>query len=431
MKKFCRYILLITGVIFLLAITGCGGEETKKKTPAKPKPTEAVSKTEKVLAVVNYIDLENRNLSFKNVDTGAEEFYAYTNGTEFLSRNDVAMAAAQIKTGDVIDLYYDSTSLIITKMQLSKNKDVWENGRVTSFSVDENTNSMKIGKTMYFYTEGVGVYSEGEEIDIMELNNSMDLLDVKGYKNQVVSIVVDKGHGYVSLSGDTLFIGGLVSISGILARKIEPDMLLPVTEGEYLLEVVNGDYKAEKQIKVERGRETIVDFSDIPANVVKTGNVKFIIDVEEAELTIDGTAYNYSKILTLKTGTHKVVAKASGYKDYTMEIDVKAEYQVINISMKKGENETSSGKEEETTKPEQPTVVEGETYVSKINDVTVLGPKGGLVYFDGTYKGVAPVTFDMVTGAHVISILYNKQINSYSVNLSEGADDVTYDFTDK
>ena len=64
MKKFCRYILLITGVIFLLAITGCGGEETKKKTPAKPKPTEAVSKTEKVLAVVNYIDLENRNLSF-------------------------------------------------------------------------------------------------------------------------------------------------------------------------------------------------------------------------------------------------------------------------------------------------------------------------------------------------------------------------------
>ena len=230
----------------------------------------------------------------------------------------------QIQTGDVIDLYYKSTSLVITKIQISKNKDVWDNLNVTSFNVDENTGSMKIGKTMYFYTEAIGVYSEGEEIDIMELNNSMDHLIIRGYKNQVVSIIVDKGHGYVSLSGDTLFIGGLISIGGILARKIEPEMLLPVTEGEYLLQVNNGDYKAEKQIKVERGRETIVDFSDVPANVTETGNVKFVIDVEEAELTIDGIAYNYSKILTLKTGTHEVLVKASGYKDYKTEIEVTA-----------------------------------------------------------------------------------------------------------
>ena len=431
MKRFARYILLITGILLLSVMTGCGKEETPEKKPAKPKPTEAVDKTEKVLAVVNYIDLENMNLSFKNVESGADEFYTYTNGTEFFSRNDVAMAAAQIQTGDVIDLYYKSTSLVITKIQISKNKDVWDNLNVTSFNVDENTGSMKIGKTMYFYTEAIGVYSEGEEIDIMELNNSMDHLIIRGYKNQVVSIIVDKGHGYVSLSGDTLFIGGLISIGGILARKIEPEMLLPVTEGEYLLQVNNGDYKAEKQIKVERGRETIVDFSDVPANVTETGNVKFVIDVEEAELTIDGIAYNYSKILTLKTGTHEVLVKASGYKDYKTDIEVKAEYQVVNIAMKKGENETSTGKQEETTKAEKPTAVEGETYVSQKNNVSVIRPKGGLVYFDGTYKGVAPVKFDMITGTHVISILSDNKINSYTVNLVEGADDVTYDFTDK
>lgn len=428
MKKFRKYILLILGMVFILALTGCG-EETPKKKPSKPKQTESVSKSAKALAVVNYIDLENKNLSFINVETGIEDFFSYNNGTEFLNRSDVAIAAAQIKTGDVIDLYYDSNSLVINKIQLSRNKDVWENGKVTVFQIDENTNSMKIGKTMYYYDDNVGVYSDGEELDIMELNNTMDQLVVRGYKNQVVSIVVDKGHGYVSLSGDTLFIGGLLSIDGVLARKIEPEMLLSVTEGEYVLQVINGEYRAEKNLKVERDKETIVDFSDVQANVVETGNVKFVIDVVGADLTIDGNAYNYANILTLKTGTHKVVIKAAGYQDYVANLEVKAEYQVVNISMTKGEAITKP--EEETTGAEKPTIVEGETYVSSINDVTVLGPEGGMVYFDGTYMGVAPVTFDMVTGAHVISILYDKKINSYSVNLVEGADDVTYDFTDK
>ena len=54
-----------------------------------------------------------------------------------------------------------------------------------------------------------------------------------------------------------------------------------------------------------------------------------------------------------------------------------------------------------------------------------------MVYFDSTYVGIAPVTFDMVTGTHVISILNGTEINSYTVTLAEGGDDVEYDFTNK
>ena len=39
--------------------------------------------------------------------------------------------------------------------------------------------------------------------------------------------------------------------------------------------------------------------------------------------------------------------------------------------------------------------------------------------------------FPLVTGEHIISILSGTKINSYTVNLADGADDVTYDFTDK
>ena len=282
---------------------------------------------------------------------------------------------------------------------MSPSKDVWENSKVTTFAINDNDGAIKIGQTMYYYTDGIVVLSGDEEIDITELNNAMDQLVVRGYKNQVVSVVVEKGHGYVSLTGDSLFIGGLINVGNVLARRIEPDMLLPVTEGEYLLEVVNGDYKSEKKITVERGKETVVDFSDVPANVTQTGNIRFMIDVQGASLYIDGMAYDYSSIITLKNGKHNVVVHAEGYSDYKQVIDVESRYMTVNISMTKGDNETTSSEEPTTTK------VEGETYVSSKNKVTVKGPANAVVYFDGTYKGVAPVSFPLVTGEHIISCL--------------------------
>jgi hypothetical protein len=374
--------------------------------------------------VVRDNDTENRRLAFVNIADGARETYRYTNGTSFLSRNKGVLSSEQIRKGDVVDIIYDG-SHEISSIQVSPSKDVWENSKVTTFAINDNDGAIKIGQTMYYYTDGIVVLSGDEEIDITELNNAMDQLVVRGYKNQVVSIVVEKGHGYVSLTGDSLFIGGLINVGNVLARRIEPDMLLPVTEGEYLLEVVNGDYKSEKKITVERGKETVVDFSDVPANVTQTGNIRFMIDVQGASLYIDGMAYDYSSIITLKNGKHNVVVHAEGYSDYKQVIDVESRYMTVNISMTKGDNESTSSKEPTTTK------VEGETYVSSKNKVTVKGPANAVVYFDGTYKGVAPVSFPLVTGEHIISILSGTKINSYTVNLADGADDVTYDFTDK
>ena len=304
---------------------------------------------------------------------------------------------------------------------------MWVNPKVTAFSVDEKNQAMKIGKTMYYYTSQTLILSDGKEIDVRELNNSMDCLSVTGYDNKIVSIVVDKGHGYLSLTGDSLFVGGLINVGGVLARKIEAEMLLTVTEGSYKVEVVNGQYKAEKYVTIKRGEEYVLDFSDVAANVTQTGNIKITVDVKGARLYIDGNAYNYSSILTLKTGKHDIRVSAEGYDDYVKTIEIKDGYQILDISMKESTSEegTTATPEKETT------AVEGETVVSKINDVTVKGPVGAMVYFDGSYKGVAPVSFDMVTGTHVISILNKNKINSYTVTLAEGGDDVVYDFTDK
>ena len=423
MKKVLSVMALIIVMAAAFCLCSCSNND-KENNESFRRPTKEQNTTAKLVAVLTDIDEDNKSISFTAVENGDDNVYSYNNATEVYSKSKVAMSIAQLEPGDVVDLYYNTGSLIITKLQISTDDDVWENGKVTSFKINDIEQEMKIGKTLYYFTSQIAVFSEGRPIKINELTE-MDQLTVRGYKNQVVSIVVDKGHGYVTLTGESLFVGGLINIGGVLARNIESGMLLSVTEGTYLVQVVNGNYKADKYVTVRRGEESVVDFSDVVAEIHEKGNVKFNIDVAKAKLYIDGNAYDYSSILTLPTGEHKIKVTASGYDDYEAKINIEAKYQAFNISLTEGDSS------EDETETESETVVAGEDKVSKINDVTVTGPVGGSVYFDGTYMGTAPVTFDMVTGTHVISILYNKKINSYTVNLEEGANDVEYDFSDK
>lgn len=422
-----RKVIMPIVVVILLGLSFVLSSCSSSSSTVIPYTTEHEESTEsgtdiKVTAVISQIDLDTKSVSFSEVGTEAEFIYPYDGGTTFYSKSDIAMAATQIEAGDIVDLYYDSGSHMIHKIQISTNEEVWTNSKVTSFKFDDTTHSMTIGKSLYSYSEKTLVVSDGEIISVMEIN-AMDQLVVNGYGNNIESIVVEKGHGYITLEGDQFFIGGLVNVDGILVKEIEENMMLIVTEGNHKVSVVNGDYESEKSITVVRNQEIKVDFSDVKAIVTETGSVKFIIDVD-AILYIDNVEVDYSSIVNLDTGTHSIIIVSDDYDTYTDIIDVQSGYQTVTYSLGSDTDETTTDSTETTT------VVEGETVVSSINDVTVSGPEGGYIYFDGTYMGVAPVTFDLVTGSHVISILADNEINSYTVYLAEGGDDVIYDFGD-
>lgn len=426
-----RYIIM-AGVILMagLILTACASTSSTRHRIKDQEETKAVKSPEDMGIIIN-VDYENNNITLGGIEDGEKTIYSYNSGTTAYTKSGSAMSMAQLSAGDIVDITYNTNSYVLEKIQISNDKNVWENTKVTSFSVDEAARSMKIGQTLYAYTDNTLIFSQGEKIDISELNKE-DQLIVRGYGTKVVSIVVDKGHGYITLSGEQLFIGGYVDVGGRVVKVIEDDMLIIVQEGSYKVEVRNGDYIADKQVEVTRDNNTVVDFSDVAPNVTATGNVRFNIDVDNAVLYVDGVQMSATDVLTLTTGSHKISIVAEGYDDYSDTIEVGTKYQIVDINLKStSETETETEGETETESSTEPVTDSSGDVVSQINDVTVSGPVGGYVYFDGKYMGVAPVTFDMITGSHVISVLYNSQIKSYSVNLAEGGDDVVYDFTDK
>ncbi len=451
------YILICT-----CALCGCNGMGSTNKKPVKPiiQETTQDAKDKNILCVITGVDEENSLIEFYKVDTEETNRYSYNAGTKVLTKAGRDISIKSVQKGSIVDLYYDPNTYIISKVQISKDKKVWENSKVTSFFVDETTKSLKVGSSLYYFKDDVFVVSDDKKISIKQLTQG-DTLIVRGIDNRIISIVVDKGHGYLTLEGEDIFIGGLVDVGGTMVKVIEEDMLLIVPEGVYKVEVRKDKNIAEKYVTVVRGEQCVADFSDVAANVTTTGSVKFNVNIKEAKLYIDNIGRNHSKTLTLTTGKHTIVVVADGYNTYKSTIEVESGHKSIDIILNKDE-ESETGSEKETTSKEEPAtqdneqetttqeketasqedeketekpttgaVGEQETIVSKINDVTIVGPVGGLVYFDSEYKGVAPVTFDMITGTHVISIISSGGIESYTVTLVEGAADVKYDFSKK
>ena len=469
MKKtvFIFICLLICCGVF----SGCNSMGSTNKKPVKPITQETTkdAKDKKILCVVTGIDEANSLIEFYKVDTEETNRYSYDAGTKVLTKAGRDISIQSVPKGGVVDLYYDPNTYIISKVQISKEKKVWENSKVTSFFVDETTKSLKVGTSLYYFKDDVYVVSDGKEISIKQLTQG-DTLIVRGIDNRIISIEVDRGHGYLTLEGEDIFIGGLVDVGGTMVKVIEEDMLLIVPEGVYKVEVRKDNTIAEKYVTIVRGEQCIADFSDVAANVTTTGSIKFNVNIKDAKLYIDNIGRNHLNTLTLTTGKHTIVVMADGYNTYKSTIEVEAGHKSIDIILNVDE-ESETGTEKETASKEEPTTQEGEketttqgneketasqeaeqetttqsgetekptsgavgeqeTIVSKINDVTIIGPVGGLVYFDSEYKGVAPVTFDMVTGTHVISIISSGGIESYTVTLVEGAADVTYDFSKK
>lgn len=413
---------ILTVLCFLLICLCLGACQGKKSTWYKqPETTTSVdnSKDASILAVVTSTDIDNQKISFYRVDIEENYTCFYNAGTIVRTKTGRISTVESLPLGSVVNIEYVPETNTVTTIQISNDKNIWENGKVTNFSVDDTTRSIKVGSSLYYYKDDVCVISNGRCIDVSELTEG-DQLVVRGQGERILSIVVDKGHGYISLKGAEIFVGGLVDVGGTTVKVIEDNMLLIVQEGVHRVEVRNGETIAEKYVTVVRDEQCVADFSDIAANVTVTGTVKINVNISNATVYIDNVKRDHSSVITLVSGKHKLEVSADGYVTYTGTIDVGSTHQSIDIKLGVDEE----GSSEETTK-------ENETVVSKVNDVTVVGPKGAMVYFDSTYVGIAPVTFDMVTGTHVISILNGTEIKSYTVTLTEGGSDVEYDFTDK
>lgn len=460
LQNFFLGILIVAGIVlcaFLFASEkaekdAAASTATKAATGQKPTapiinaPTTATDlHTE--LAVITYVSADTNRLSIRAYDEGVDRTFYIEKPALIYTEFGNAMTLAQLYAGDVINVTYDSIGNTVTEIHLSD--EVRCHMAVSDVTVNTSYRMLSLYGKNYEYARNVVVVSDNELITPEQLS-SKDVFNLYEKDGKVVSVVVTRGHGYISLTGVDLFIGGYVNIGSENIKNIEKNMMITVTEGSYKVAVSKDRYYGAKTVTVNRNQVTTVDFSEFVADTVENGNVLFDIDVDGAILYLNGKETDYTDgMLTLPVGTYTVRVSADGYDNYQDKIEVKSEYQKVNIRMKKEEETTTAAQStsaaQETTQgstAQQTTTAssngvtsqyetETTTIVSTKNRVYIDGPAGSSIYFDDTYLGVAPLDFAMVTGSHTFIVISGTTIKSYAVNLVEGADDVRYDFTPK
>lgn len=466
-----QYILLLLTVAFTFTACGTASEEKVIDADASveqhmdylPGDYDSADR-----AVIYEKNMEDKEITFFNLDVYKTYTLAYDGTSTLHDKYGNALSMSQVKEGDIVDITFLKTPKTLTSLAVSE--DSWYQTDVSRVDIHTGKQTIEVGSQTYKFTDNTLLLSEGKRIELMDIHES-DILTVNGMGKEVLSLVVDKGHGYLRLKNDESFIGGWIEVGQSVIRTIEEDMLLVVPEGTYDMNVSNNGISGTKEVTIVRNQETEVDIGEFKGEEPQSGMVIFTVNPSEATVYIDGTQTDISQPVTLEYGIHQIIARATGYGTVTTYVKVGQPSAGIDITLDPVEEDEEETVSDNETEEDDDTTTEssdsstnnsdssksdndssdddtkkdsndedsddkdseddGETIsaIEATYKIYIDNPSGFEIYFDGNYKGIAPVSFKKELGSHVVTIRKDGYVTrSYTVEVEDDQSDVTFSF---
>ena len=363
---------------------------------------------------------EENTLTFLNLELERRYTLSLDGTTRIYDKYGGSLTLEQIKTGDIVDITFLKSKKHLTTMQLSPQ--AWTYEDVERFEIDPVRSEVTIGSQTYKLTSITQYLSGSRNIESMDLNLS-DVLTFMGIGSQVLTVRVEKGHGYLRLRNDESFVGGWIEVGQTLIQRITEDMLLLVPEGSYEVNITNKGGGGVKSVIINRNAETVLDIGDLEIPEPEYGMVLFSMSPSSAELYIDGSQVDPSGPVNLEYGLHQIIARATGYKSITQYIRVAKESDGFNVVLE------ANGTETETVQTPKP--ADNQTTTTDYYKIYIDAPEGVEVYLDGNYKGISPCSFAKAAGTHVITLRKTGYVTrSYTITVDSEQKDISYSFAD-
>lgn len=447
-----------TGVLLgavILALGGCGflspggQEETHESLTGVVTVSPGIYDSEDTAIVVKK-DVEASTIQLQNLATGKKYTLNYDGATHIYDKHEQAISLGQVELGSIVTARFYKPKKLLASLKVDAQATHFE--ELEGYTLDTKRGTLSVGETVYNLSNHLVILSEEEQVELMDINQ-LDVLSVWGYNNQIYSICVEQGHGYLRLQNDTYFVDGWVEIGQKIIRKITEDMLIVVPEGKLTVKVSHNGSSAVQEITFPKNEEIAWDLGDVEITEVQKGNIFFTIEPADAKVTIDGKNVDTSLPVELEYGVHQMTVTAEGYDTLAQYIKVREASVNINMELDKSEgteNEENTEGSDEKNDSEDETESdaddksasdkeenkdrEKETAVASAsgkNQVNIDSPEGVEVYLDGNYIGIAPVSFSKEAGNYVITLRKTGyQTRSYTVQVDDEEEDVNYSFTE-
>lgn len=412
----------------LLAVSGCSN--TTVRRTVRPGNTAPVDEPEysALQGVVIQNDVSRRQMILQELGSDIQTTLSYDATTQVTDKYGSLKTGEEVEAGEILEADYTPGMGRIATMQVPEG--VWEYQEVSKYSIDNEQKSMEFAQRKYQYSSQTYIGSSGQTIELMELNKQ-DVLTVRGIDYSVYSIVRTKGHGYIRLKNYSDFVGGMIEIGNGIILPVTKNMLLTVREGTYRVVLCKGSMSAVKTATVQMDKEVTLDFSDYQPSAQRIAKVTFQIDPKGADLTINGTAVDYSKPLPLLYGSYRISVTMTGYTEWSGIMKVREPSPTIKINLIDEDADVVDTKKGKEDNSQESTSNEVTKKIDSDHTITVSAPEGAEVYLDNVYKGLVPCTFTKVIGSQTLTLRRDGYVTkSYSIDILDDDKDSTLTFAD-
>lgn len=412
--------------------------------------------SEDTAILLNY-NSEEQNIQFQNIQTAKKYTLSFDGATRLYDKYGQPATLAQLTPGMLVKIQFFKEKKHLTT--LSESTDGFHLEHVDKYKLDTTNHTFVYQNKTYRLNSHLSILSDTKEISLSDIC-AEDILSLWGYSDQIYSIQIEKGHGYLRLQNETYFIDGWIEIGQNIIKKITEDMLITVPEGTYEVTVSHNGSRATQNINFIRNEEIAWDLGTVEIALPKTGTILFTITPDNAKVVIDGSVSDISQPVELTYGVHQITITASGYDTLAKYIKVGAPSANMAIDLEKNSEETTNEEKSEekadteTTAEanqsndtqEQTTEEKGEAKTSETTDETetqsvetasstykvhIDSPQGVEVYLDGNYIGIAPVDFKKESGSHIVTLRKDGyQTRSYTLEIDDEQKDINFSFSD-
>lgn len=402
-----------------LLLTGCGtiglAQEAAFESAYENVPQEeTIIYTSEGSGILEAVDVEAGKITFSQTGTSETMTLSYDGATTVQDRFGSSLVMSQLMPGEIITVQYNSElqkagSVVCTP-------DAWSYNGVSKFIIDEGRGTLQVGNDTYRISSDTKVFSDSVQISLNQIL-TQDVLSLKGIGYDIMSIVIDNGHGYLNLENDEALIGGWIEVGQTVIQQITQDMLITIPEGSYLVRLTNDGVDETREVFIERNKETVLNLSDIKVPEPVNGRVVFSVSPAEAIVYVDDIYVDTSYTVRLPFGLHQITASADGFDTVSEYFNVEGETTTVKLALNESkEDNTVSGNS-----------VTEDTY----HTITVQAPEDVEVYQDNLYMGIAPVTYKKTTGTHTITLRKSGCVTqSYQIEVDDDDRDLIYSFPD-
>ncbi len=338
-------------ILIMLMMVGCGSKGPNLPMVERAPATNVVPKTEPAddekaadgemtveenqgqtmpdLYVIRKLDSVKENITVTSLRTGNETGYKYNLSTVFADKYGTYVSVGHFTPGTVVELQLqDNTTLL----SVSISDDVWIKEDVSDYDIDVERGVFSIGELNYKLPAFLNVFSADEQVYLADIKEG-DILSVTGWDKEVLSVSITTSNGILQLVNTKVFDGSWITIGQKIFAKITPEMIMPLTEGEYTVTVANNGYGGSTDIEIKRGETTVVDLSKLEGEGPKICHMRFAVANDNCKIYLDGGLVENNTVKDVTYGTHKLVITAEGYEDWKKTLVVNSETAEISIGL--------------------------------------------------------------------------------------------------